>query len=124
MAVQTTSGTTTQMVRDFHGNAPDERIDVALRMAARTVAYFAPPPELEDAEYKQACSDGEKALASHALRTNFGQDSSKGIGDLSRSFNKLDEVRQLVQDSLGSYFQDPEVPEVSNVGTIGSPPWR
>lgn len=124
MAVVTSSGTTTQMVRDFHGDAPEERIDVALRMAARTVAYFAPAPELEDAKYREACSDGEKALASYALRTNFGQDSSKGIGDLSRSFNKIDEVRQLVQDSLGVYFQDPDVPEVSNVGTIGRVPWR
>lgn len=122
MAVQTISGTTTQMVRDFHGDAPDERIDVALRMAARTVAYFAPPPELEDAEYREACSDGELALSSYALATRFGQDSSKGISDLSRSFRDDQVVRRLVQESLGSYFQDPAVQEVSNVGYVQR--WR
>ena len=122
MAVTTISGTTTQMVRDFHGDAPDARIDVALRMAARTVAHFAPEPDEASEEYFDACSDAELALSSYALATRFGQDSSKGISDLSRSFNKDEVVRRLVQDSLGSYFQDPAVQEVSNVGYVQR--WR
>ena len=75
-----------------------------LGLAADWVQNFAPEPSEPAEEYFDRAARAERAVGAHLYNT-YGGISSKGIGDLSKSYTDGEKIRALVKQSMGRYYK-------------------
>lgn len=76
-----------------------------LEVAAGIVQDLAPAPEPEPPDYAPKAARAERLLFRFLTTTDAGVLRSKNIGgEVSKSFNDDKQVRQIVADTMGSYF--------------------
>ena len=87
-------------------DAPDLKVEVTMRQAARLVQSYAPAPTPEPSDYASMASDAELDVGEYLWTTGGYKTSfSAGVGGLStgEGYANLSVVKELVRAAMGTY---------------------